>query len=303
MKDRKASIIGYLLRQIMDNLTDTSLGQPIQKGTFRQHPVEPPWRCPKGYLHDKLEYKNFVIEVVKPEVNPRHRVILQLHGGGYIGPMKNIYRKFAARYSRISRGAMVVTIDYRVAPEYPFPAALDDAVAAYEWIVNQGFKENDIIVAGDSAGGGLALALGLYIRDNGMKMPAAFVTMSPWTDLTNSGISYKDNYEIDPLFGKSNDSMLFNSSYIGDNDPENCYISPMFGEFDGFPPMLIQVGTHEVLLSDSKAVAGKAEAAGVDVKLSIYEGMFHVFQMLGDFIPESKEAWEEVQIFINKIWP
>ena len=144
--------------------------------------------------------------------------------------------------------------------------------------------------------------VGLYLKDNNMPYPAAFITMSPWTDLTNSGTSYKDNFEIDPLFGKSTNSMLYNSSYIGDNDPKNYYISPMFGDFEGFPPMLMQVGTHEVLLSDTLTVAEKAKKSNVDVKVTVYEGMFHVFQMVGDLIPEGKAAWDEVEEFINSIW-
>lgn len=123
--------------------------------------------------------------------------------------------------------------------------------------------------------------------------------MSPWADMTNSGASYTDNYETDPLFGNSTDNMLFHSSYIGDADPKNPYLSPLFGDFQGFPPVLMQVGSYEVLLSDTLGVADKLKQAGVRRRLSVYEGMFHVFQMGLDLIPESREAWNEVEEFLR----
>jgi monoterpene epsilon-lactone hydrolase len=303
MKDKKTSIRGNLIRELIANITDTSLGEPIQTGKFRKHPVEPLWKCPSGYLYEKIEFENLVMEYLKPEEKSSGKVILQLHGGGYIGPMKNVYRRFAVNYSELCKGVDVLTIDYRVAPEEPFPAALEDAVTAYEWLVEEkNYESKNIMVVGDSAGGGLALALCLYLKDNRISLPAGIVVMSPWNDLTNSGTSYIENYEIDPLFGKTTNNMLYNSAYIGENDPHNPYISPIYGDFTEFPPMLMQVGTHEVLLSDTLTVAEKAKKQKVKVKLSIYEGMFHVFQMAGDLIPESKAAWKEVGSFINRIW-
>jgi monoterpene epsilon-lactone hydrolase len=303
MKDKKTSIRGNLIRELIANITDTSLGEPIQTGKFRKHPVEPLWKCPSGYLYEKIEFENLVMEYLKPEEKSSGKVILQLHGGGYIGPMKNVYRRFAVNYSELCKGVDVLTIDYRVAPEEPFPAALEDAVTAYKWLVEEkNYESKNIMVVGDSAGGGLALALCLYLKDNRISLPAGIVVMSPWNDLTNSGTSYIENYEIDPLFGKTTNNMLYDSAYIGENDPHNPYISPIYGDFTEFPPMLMQVGTHEVLLSDTLTVAEKAKKQKVKVKLSIYEGMFHVFQMAGDLIPESKAAWKEVGSFINRIW-
>ena len=126
--------------------------------------------------------------------------------------------------------------------------------------------------------------------------------MSPWTDLTASGESYDTNYERDPLFGKTRDSLIYNRDYVGDHDPMDEYISPMFGDFRGFPPMLMQVGAYEVLLDDTRAAAKKARAEGVKVRCSVYDGMFHVFQMGLDLIPESREAWEEVAEYLRIIY-
>ncbi len=188
----------------------------------------------------------------------------------------------------------VLTADYRVAPEDPYPAALEDAVAAFQWLKEAGWHSRQIIVAGDSAGGGLALALCMYLKDHNRRLPGGLVLMSPWADLTSSGPSYEDNYERDPLFGNTRDSLIYNRDYVGLHNPKDPYISPMFGEYWGFPPMLIQAGSREMLLSDSVGVAYKAKQHGVKVRLHIYEGMFHVFQMGMMMMPESKAAWREI---------
>ena len=224
-------------------------------------------------------------------------IIIQLHGGGYVGGLKNSYRNLAGLYSEMGSGAAVLSVDYRLAPEHTFPAALEDAYGAYQWALDKGYSEENIILAGDSAGGGLALGLCHFLKDNNKKLPAAVIAMSPWTDLTGSGASYKDNVAIDPVFG-SRPEVVVGSTYIGDDNAENPYISPMFGDFTDFPKLLIQVGTDEMLLSDSRSVRDKACEAGVSVEYTEYQGMFHVFQMAGKLMPESKQAWEQVGEFI-----
>lgn len=287
----------------MADITSTQgVGKKIKSGEFRKNPVEPKWKCPKGYSMEKINMNEFEMELLEPEEPSRNLMILQLHGGGYIGPMKNIYRTFAVMYSKASAGASVLTIDYRVAPENPYPAGLEDALEAYKWILGNGYTSEQIVITGDSAGGGLTLALCLYLRDNKMELPKGIITMSAWTDLTCEGESYTSNYEIDPLFGNTKDSMLFNSDYIGNNDVRNPYISPIFGEYNGFPPILMQVGSYEMLLSDTIEVAHKIKENGGKVRLSVYEGMFHVFQMSKLLIPESRNAWQEVEHFFRSIF-
>lgn len=293
IRERDASISGTFVRELMTDITSTSSGHKLQNGEYRKHPVEPKWRCPRKFEMIEIDMRDFTMEYLSPKHLTNDRAILQLHGGGYIGPMKNIYRTFATYYSKALGGGRVLTIDYRVAPEHVFPAALEDAYTAYEWLMTQ-YAPSKIWIAGDSAGGGLALALVHYLKDKGRPLPAGVIAMSPWTDLTASGESYKTNYEKDPQFGRTTDSMLFNMDYVGDSDPKNPYISPLFGDFTGFPPMLIQVGGYEMLLSDSLLVAEKAKAAGVKVRCTVYEGMFHVFQMAKGAIPESKKAWKEI---------
>lgn len=302
MHEENISLKAKIVRQLINMATsDHLIGPGIKKGTFRRKLVEPPWKCPAGYSMLDIKMKKFDMELLMPPKVNSESIILQLHGGGYIGKMRNVYRSFAKYYSDMRKGMKVLTIDYRVAPENPYPAALHDALTAYEWLLGLGYKGKNIIFAGDSAGGGLALALSEYLRDNALELPAALVLMSPWTDLTASGSSYETNYELDPLFGNTRESMIYNGEYIGDNEPDNPYISPLFGEFGGLPPMLFQVGSVEMLLSDSVDAAKKAKEAGCDVKINVYEGMFHVFQMALDMLPESQQAWQEVKEFIENI--
>ena len=302
-RESEASIRGRVMRELIAHVTnDHLIGKKIKNGELRKKigSAEPPWKCPDCFTMTEVPMENFRMELLQPKERPNtEKIILQLHGGGYVGAMRNAYRMFAGLYSEVSRGMAVLTPDYRVAPENPYPAALEDAFAAYCYLLEEGWFADQIIVAGDSAGGGLAMALCHYLKDHGKSLPCGIVAMSPWTDLTASGESYDTNYERDPLFGKTRDSLIYNKEYIRDNDPLNAYISPLYGDFRGFPPMLIQVGSYEMLLSDSVSVAAKAGEQGVKVRLSIYDGMFHIFQMAAKMLPESKRAWVEIGKFMD----
>ena len=303
MIETEASVKGRVLADLLSHLTnDLQIGKKIKSGELRKRLKEPPWIVPDCFNMTHIELKNFSMKLLSLKENPsQDHVILQLHGGGYMGAVRNAYYVFAGLYNEVSHGCNVLTPDYRVAPEHPYPAALEDAVASYQWLLDKGYYGEQIIVAGDSAGGGLAMALCMYLKDHHMPMPGGVVAMSPWTDLTASGESYETNYEKDPLFGNTRESLIYVNDYAGDHDKMDCYISPLFGDFRGFPPMLIQVGSLEMLLSDSVSVAAKAREQGIRVRLSIYEGMFHVFQMAYLNIPESKKAWAEVGKFIDVI--
>lgn len=268
--------------------------------------IDKNFRYPEHLTKTRIDLENCPMEMLERNdketlENPSDKVILQLHGGGYIGAFKNVYRTMAGLYVEVSNGASVLTVDYRVGPEFKHPAALEDAVAAYDWLLENGFTEDRIVLAGDSAGGGLAMSLCHYLKDKNRKLPCAIVAMSPWTDLLSTGDSYKDNYELDPVFGNDSSDLIYDNPYVEDEDKGDKYISPLYGDFEGFPPMLIQVGSYEMLLSDSTLVAQKAKDAGVQVKLSVYEGMFHVFQMGAKLMPESMKAWTEVGKFFEAI--
>lgn len=306
MKKKEVSTRGVILRELIASWN--SLDFVKKRGTtngIRKKITEPTWKVPDGYAVVEVErehYKGewFQDEMVHFEGREKY-VILQLHGGGYVGALKNTYRSSALLYNKASKGMPVFSIDYRVAPENPFPEALEDAYDAYCFLHERKFDSNQIVLAGDSAGGGLAMALCHLLIQKNEELPAGIIAMSPWTDLTATADSYQDNYELDPLFGNSRDTLLYNSPYIGDEDPRNPLISPLFGNFHGFPPMLLQVGDHEMLLDDTLSVAKKAKEQGVKVRKSVYKGMFHVFQMAMLLLPESRKAWIEVSKFLEKI--
>lgn len=302
MKETEASIQGTVIREMIAHFTaDNLVGRKIKSGELRKKMVEPKWICPSDFSMTEIPMENFTMEWLTSKKSLDSFVILQLHGGGYVGAMRNAYRNFAVLYNELSGGMNVLTIDYRVAPEFPYPAALEDSAAAFDWLLQQGYQEKQIILAGDSAGGGLAMALCMYLKDQKRKLPAGLIAMSPWTDMTASGPSYEENYKKDPLFGNSRDTLIYNRDYLGLEDPRNPYISPAFGDFKDFPPMLIQAGSYEMLLSDSVLVAEKAKKSGVKVRFTIYEGMFHIFQMCMKFLPESRYAWTEVKKYIEII--
>lgn len=294
------SIRSRIIREIVAEFNQHShLKSVLVEENRSKSEIDKPFHYPEHVEAVRYHMPEFEMELLSWKESESPWVILQLHGGGYVGALKNSYRTMAGLYAEVGKGAKVLTIDYRVAPEHPFPAALMDAYTAYQWLLEQGYNSRQIIFAGDSAGGGLAMALCHYLKDHEVELPAGIIAMSPWTDLTAGGSSYKNNYEIDPVFGCGGDYLIHDSAYIGEQDAKNPYISPAFGDFTGFPPMLIQVGTCEMLLSDSEIVAKKALEAGVKVRLSKYEGMFHVFQMAAKLMPESRKAWSEVGKYIE----
>ena len=299
--ENEASVKGRVIAELLSHLTnDLAIGKKIKSGELRKRLKEPAWKVPDCFNMTHIDMGQFTMKLLSSKENPRgDKLILQLHGGGYTGAVRNAYYVFAGLYNEVSHGCSVLTPDYRVAPENPYPAALEDAVASYQWLMDKGYFGEQIILGGDSAGGGLAMALCMYLKDHHMPMPCGIVAMSPWTDLTASGESYETNYEKDPLFGNTKESLIYVNDYAGNHDKMDAYISPLFGNFKEFPPMLIQVGSIEMLLSDSVSVAAKARQQGVKVRLSVYEGMFHVFQMAYLNIPESKRAWAEVGKFIE----
>jgi len=225
------------------------------------------------------------------------RVLLFLHGGGYeLGSVRSD-GELAARLGRAS-GMRVLFPEYRLAPEHPFPAAIDDVLAAWHWLrTDQGLSAESIAVAGDSAGGGLAVALLVATRDAGQTLPAAAVLMSPTVDLTSSGASMTERADQDPI---STPAMLrqFAADYLAGADPKTPLASPLFASMSGLPPLLIQVGTADLLLSDSERLAAAADQAGVDVTLEIGEGLPHVYQLLLG-TPEAAQATERIGKFLR----
>jgi monoterpene epsilon-lactone hydrolase len=225
------------------------------------------------------------------------RVLLFLHGGGYeLGSVRSD-GELAARLGRAG-GMRVLFPEYRLAPEHPFPAAIDDVLAAWRWLrADQGLSARSLAVAGDSAGGGLAVALLVALRDAGEELPAAATLMSPTVDLTSSGASMTERVDQDPI---STPAMLrqFAADYLAGADPRTPLASPLFASLAGLPPLLVQVGTADLLLSDAERLAAAATEAGVDVTLQVGEGLPHVYQLLLG-TPEAAAATEQIGKFLR----
>jgi acetyl esterase/lipase len=229
------------------------------------------------------------------------RTVLYLHGGSYNAGSIDSHLPLTSNIALAAK-ARVLAIDYRLAPEHPFPAAVEDAVAAYRWLLKQPVDAKRIVVAGDSAGGGLALALLLSLHQLGLPQPAAAACLSPWTDLTCSGESYLTNEKVDFMIKKA-PALKSAEIYYREADPRAPLVSPLYADPKGLPPLLIQVGSEEVLLSDSTQFAEKARLAGVDVTLENWKGMQHVWQYAASLLPEARQAVNRIGEFIIQHCP
>ena len=222
-------------------------------------------------------------------------ILLYLHGGGFTLGWTNIHRKMVAHLC-LAAHCRAFAVDYRLAPEHPFPAPLDDCLSAYRWLLKQGTNPGDIIIAGDSAGGNLTLASLLSLRDSGEPLPAAAVCLSPVTDLERTGDSFWT--KKDPTL-KAEFVVTTARHYAGNHDLRCPLLSPLYGDLHGLPPLLIHVGSDEILLSDAERLAEKARTAGVDMRLGVWPAMWHVWHFFTPFLPEAREAIAGVADFIR----
>ena len=229
------------------------------------------------------------------------RVILYAHGGSYNSGSITSHVPLTGSIALATKSRLLA-VDYRLAPEHPFPAALEDALSAYRWLLAQNIDAKRIVVAGDSAGGGLMLALILSLRDAGTPLPAAAACLSPWTDLTCSGESWTKNAKADFML-KLIPTMQAAEIYLRDADPHNPLASPLFGDLHNLPPILLQVGSDEVILSDSTQFAEKAKSAGVDVTLDVWDGMQHEWQYAASWLPEGRDALAKMGEFVAEKCP
>jgi monoterpene epsilon-lactone hydrolase len=253
-------------------------------------------RVPADVICEKVSAGGVDAEWIAAPGASADRVILYLHGGGYVIGSINTHRAMISRIARASN-ARALAIDYRLAPEHPFPAAVDDTIAAYKWLLAQGYKPGKIVIAGDSAGGGLTIAALVAIRDAGLLMPACSVPISPWTDLEGTGESVRTRAARDVMVTQEN---LAHSAkqYYGTHDPKDPLVSPVHANFRGLPPMLIHVGDAEILLDDATRVAKSAKLAGVDVELEVWDDMPHVWHVFAKILPEGQQAIDKIGKFV-----
>ena len=237
-------------------------------------------------------------EWVRVPESREDRVVFYVHGGGYVIGSLDTHREVVSRIGRAAQ-ARVLNVDYRLAPEHPFPAAVEDATTAYRWLLGTGVEAGRVVIAGDSAGGGLTLATLLALRDAGDPLPAAGVCLSPWVDLEGTGASAQPGGADDPLL-ELEGLLEMGRHYAPGDKARHPHAAPLYADYQGIPPLLIQVGTRELLLDDAKRVAERARAANVDVELETWEGLIHVWQLFGPNVPESVEAVDKIGEFIRK---
>jgi epsilon-lactone hydrolase len=231
-----------------------------------------------------------------PRGESERRVLLYLHGGAWVYGWAPLYDTFVARLARASK-ARALGIDYRLAPEHPYPAALDDCLSAYNYLLDQGIPAHDVVVMGDSAGGNLTPALLLTLKERGMPLPSAGVCLSPFTDMAWRGESFRENARNDIIPASLADFAI--AAYAPGRDLRDPHLSPFNGDLGGLPPLLIQVGGGELLVDDARAFAARAAACGVDVTLTIYPGMWHVWQAFAPIVPEANRAVAEIGRFVQ----
>jgi monoterpene epsilon-lactone hydrolase len=235
-------------------------------------------------------------EVAVDGIEPRH-VVLYFHAGVYVMGEASLTADLASQVGRRT-DAKVISVDYRLAPEHPYPAAVDDALAAYEALLDNGIAPSDIAFAGESAGGGLAVATLVNARDHGLPLPAAAFAMSPYADLTLAGTTMETKREVDPLLNR--EALQFAvTAYTAGQDAALGLISPIFADLSGLPPLIIQAGTHEVLLDDAVRLAQQAIAADVEVTLDITPGVPHVFQAYHPILDEAAAALDRAGALLS----
>ncbi len=249
-----------------------------------------------GIQKDKLY--GLKVEWYRPEKARSGKILLYLHGGAFVLGSCASHRKLVTQIARAGRIDAVLP-EYRLAPEHPYPAGLQDCVGVYRALLDYGYNPKNIIVAGDSAGGGLTMSLMLELRHTGLPLPGGAVLISPFLDLTASGESVTTRAEQEPWF-RVEDLDVVIKHYCPDEDLEDPMISPVFANVAGLPPTLVQVGDDEILLSDSTRIAEKMKEAGVDVELQVFPEMWHVFQLFVGKMPESRDAVDKIGAFLRE---
>lgn len=256
-------------------------------------------KLPDGFSIEPVDIDGLHAEWIMPAMMAKNRAILYFHGGGYVIGSCKAHRAIVAKFVQGS-GIPALVFDYRLAPEHPFPAAVEDSLAAYQWLLRQGLTPDNVVFAGDSAGGGLCLATLLALKDKRLQLPAAAVALSPWTDVKNTGDSWQRNAKVDTLIWKEAQT-VFGKYYAGNCDPGHPWMSPLHGDLHGLPPLLIYVGGDETILDDSTRFTQKAREAGVNTRLHIGDKMFHCYPACSPLFPEARQAMAEICTFIKSV--
>lgn len=253
-------------------------------------------RLPKDITVESLNIAGVSAEWIAPPEAAQDLILLYFHGGGYVTGSCLAHRAIIAKFA-MGAGLKTLSFEYRLAPEHPFPAALEDSLTVCNWLREQGISPSRLVLAGDSAGGGLCLATMLALKDQGLPLPLRAAVYSPVTDYTCSGESYRTN--VRKCMAPEGSARAFARHYAGDQDPGHPYISPLFGDPSGLPPLLIYAAEDETLRDDAVRFANKARAAGVEVALRVGKDMFHCYPAMAPMFPEATRAMAEICAFLN----
>jgi acetyl esterase/lipase len=289
----RASLISFFLRRTLKKQMAT-FEDPAD---VRQSQRLPGARMPKDMIITSVDAGGVAAEWITPGASADGEALLYLHGGGYVFGGLDSHRDIACRLAQAA-GLRVLLIDYRLAPENPFPGAVEDATTAYRWLLDGGQAAERLVVAGDSAGGGLSVALMVQLKALGLPLPKAAVLMSPWVDLANTGDSLSMHADADAML--SPQAMeKFATHYLNGQDPKDPLASPLYADLSGLPPTQVLVGSEEVLLSDSERLVERIRSAGGSAEIAVWPKMPHVFPILADVIPEGRQAIEDMSGFIR----
>ena len=293
MASQQLQMIVQMLRSSPD-----LAGLSVEEKRAAYDALASPFQLAEDVRHRPVDAGGVPAEWITTPEAVDERVIYYLHGGGYIMGSINTHREMISRLSRAA-GGRALAIDYRLAPENPFPAAVEDSTDAYRWLLSTGVDPARLVIAGESAGGGLTVATLVALRDAGDALPAAAVCLSPWVDLECLGESMTTKAEVDPMVHRE-DILELAEAYLGDTHPRTPLAAPLYADLRGLPPLLIQVGTAEVLLDDSTRLAERARSAGVDVILEPWDDMFHMWHFFAAMLPEGQQAIDRIGEFIRK---
>jgi acetyl esterase/lipase len=267
---------------------------PLRVARWLLKQVMPGVKLPADITREPVSADGVACEWLIPKTSSKDQILLYLHGGGFVFGLTPPHLEMVATLAR-KMDMRTLMVDYRLAPEHPFPAPLDDCVTAYRWLLKQDISAQNIVVAGDSAGGNMTITTIMKLRDNGEAMPAAAACLSPVANL-----SHRDSPRIgfkDPLLPRKA-GKLYNESYVGHNDASDPLISPVFGDWHGLPPLLVHAGKDEILREDAVRIEELAKAAGMDVRLEIYPRMWHVFQLYLK-LPQTGQSLDDIARFLK----
>jgi len=295
MEMQPIEAVRQMLKELVGSPDTPFMDRRAQSEQFAAAFIKPP-----GIEIETGELNGVAVEWITPDRAHPSRIFFHLHGGGYVLGNPAASRNFTSEFARLTQ-CRVVSIDYRLAPEHPFPAAVDDAVSAYRALLSQGRDAGDIAIGGESAGGGLAVATLIAARDKQLPLPASLVAMSPWTDMRCESGSFHTKAKVDPLLTRRSLKEMADA-YLGSTDPRDGLASPAMADLKGLPPMLIHVGTDEVLLDDSRHLLAAAKAANVEADLVIWPDMIHVWHMFHAMLPEGAQAIDALAAFVLAKW-